>query len=80
MTLDMVHYQTLISQVSTNTQKIMENSFSDTSTSLSEDFITSHSFSQSSQILKVEDSILTMQSPLRNSCHIEYIRFWRSYG
>ena len=40
--------------------KIIENSF-DISTTLAKDFITSHSLSQSPQILRVDDPILITQ-------------------
>ena len=42
--------------------EIIENSFSDISTTLAKDFIVSHSLSQSPQIPRVDDPILTTQS------------------
>ena len=42
--------------------EIIENSFSDISNTLAKDFIASHSLSQSPQILRVDDPILTTQS------------------
>ena len=42
--------------------EIIGNSFSDISTTLAKDFFTSHSLSQSSQILRVDDLILITQS------------------
>ena len=39
--------------------EITENSFFDISTTLAKDFIASHSLSQSPQILRVDDPILT---------------------
>ena len=42
--------------------EIIENSFSDISTTLAKDFIESHSLSQSSQISGVDDPIVITQS------------------
>ena len=42
--------------------EIIENSFSDNSTTLAKDFIASHSLSQSPQIPRVDDPILITQS------------------
>ena len=41
--------------------RIIKNSFSDISTTLTKDFIASHSLSQSPQILRVDDPILITQ-------------------
>ena len=48
--------------------EIIENSFFDISTTLAKDFIASHSLSQSSQISRVHDLILTTQSSSWTSC------------
>ena len=44
--------------------EIIGNSFSDIFTTLAKDFITSHSLSQSPQILRADDPILITQSSL----------------
>ena len=55
--------------------KIIEKSFSDISTTLDEDFITSNSLSQSPQIPRVDDPILITQSSSWTSCCIQYMTF-----
>ena len=55
--------------------EIIENSFFDISTTLAKDFIASHSLSQSSQIPRVDDSILITQSSLRISSSIQDMTF-----
>ena len=55
--------------------EIIENSFLDISTTLAEDFIASHSLSQSPQIPRVDDPILTTQSSSWTSCRIQYMTF-----
>ena len=55
--------------------EIIENSFFDISTTLTEDFIASHSLSQSPQIPRVDDPILTTQSSSWTSCRIQYMTF-----
>ena len=60
-------------------EEIIRNSF-DISTTLVEDFIAPHSLSQSPQILRVDDLILTTQLSLRTSYCIQYSKFKRSRG
>ena len=55
--------------------EIIENSFFDISTTLTKDFITSHSLSQSPQIPRVDDPILTTQSSSWTSYRIQYMTF-----
>ena len=55
--------------------EIIENSFFDISTILAKDFIASHSLSQSPQIPRVDDPILTSQSSSWTSCRIQYMTF-----
>ena len=55
--------------------EIIENSFSDISTTLAKDFIASHSLSQPPQIPRVDDPILITQSFSWTSCRIEYMTF-----
>ena len=55
--------------------EIIENSFFDISTTLAKDFIASHFLSQSPQIPRVDDPILTTQSSSGTSCHIQYMKF-----
>ena len=50
--------------------EIIENSLFDISTTLAKDFIASYSLSQSPEILRVDDPILTTQSSLWTSCRI----------
>ena len=54
--------------------EIIENSF-DISTTLAKDLIASYSLSQSPQILRVDDPILTTQSSSWTSCRIKYMMF-----
>ena len=55
--------------------KIIEKSFSDISTTLDKNFISSHSLSQSPQISRVDDPILITQSSSWTSCRIQYMKF-----
>ena len=55
--------------------EIIGNSFSDISTSLVNDFITSYSLSESPQIARADDPILITQSSLWTSCRIEHMTF-----
>ena len=50
--------------------EIIGNSFSDISTTLAKDFMTSHFLSQSPQIQRADDPILITQSSSWTSCHI----------
>ena len=56
------------------------NSFFDTFTTLAKDLMVSHSFSQYPEILRADNVILTTQSSSRTSCHIQYMKFWRSHS
>ena len=56
-------------------EEIIKNSFSNISTTLTNDFITSHFVSQSPQISSSGDPILTTQSYLKTSCCIQYMNF-----
>ena len=55
--------------------EIIENSFSDISTTLAKDFIASYSLSQSPQIQRVDDPILITQLSSWTSCCIQYMKF-----
>ena len=55
--------------------EIIENSFSDISTTLDKDFIASHSLIPSPQIPRVDDHILITQSSSWTSCSIQYMTF-----
>ena len=55
--------------------EIIENSFFDISTTLANNFIASHSLSQSPQVPRVDDPILITQSSSWTSCRIQYMMF-----
>ena len=60
--------------------EIIENPFSDITTTLAKDLIASHSLSQSPQILRVDDPILITKSSSWTSCRIQYMTFKISRG
>ena len=51
-------------------RELIGNSFSDMFTTLAKHFIVTHSLSQSPQILRADDPVLTTQSSLRTLCRI----------
>ena len=51
-------------------QEIIDNLFSNISTTLAKDFIVSHFLSQSPQVLREDGHILITQSSSWTSCHI----------
>ena len=55
--------------------EIIGNSFSDISTTLAKDFIASHSSSQSPEIARVDEPILTTKSSSWTSCRIQYMTY-----
>ena len=60
-------------------EEIIEKTF-DISSTLAKDFIASHFLSQSPQILRIGDCILTIKSFSRTSCYFQSIIFLRSCG
>ena len=61
-------------------KEIIENSFSNISTMLTKDFTASHSLKHSLQIPRVDNPTMTIESPSKTSCYIQYMTFWRSHG
>ena len=55
--------------------KIIENNFFDIFTTMAKDFIVFHSLSYFLVISKAIDPILTTQSPLNTSYHIQFMSF-----